>query len=507
MTSARWAWTTSPRVMSALAVFAAVVLFVCLNILARRFYARWDVSGARLYSLSPVTLEVLRTLDAPVEVIVMLAEGDPVTASARQILTTYSAHSRALNVRFVDPDRDHAELKAIASKYQLSSSGSDDAVDTALLFAKGKSVWRVGSDQLMTYDEAAGRVQPLLEQALTSGIRNVMSVERQQVCFTRGHGEASLDGAGTDGLAVFRSSLERNNFEVREIDLAVTGQASALAGCDLVVVGAPRSTVSPAAAELLRAYLTDGGSLLLVLQARLTEQGTVQSHGLQSLLALGDIESGRDVVFEADPELMLPVGIAGEVFLATTRPHEVTRLLADTGQVPHRVLMQMPQAITLGSNSTAVSLLTSSARARRIREPGRLADPQAHGEVLESAATGEQVLAAALQLGPSANKGAARQGRLVLVGSLAPLVDTGFLGSRLFVDGALAWLSNAPPPVNVPEKPAREVSLNLSDESLASVSRYVLAYMPGTALLIGVILLAKRRSREKLSRGSTQEAG
>jgi hypothetical protein len=159
--------------MSAVAVAAAVVLFVCSNVLVRRFFVRWDATSQKLYSLSPVSLEMLGHLDGPLEVIVLLSDNDPVTASARQLLTTYAASSHWVRPRFIDPDKDPAELAAVQSKYS-PTNGSFAEAGVGMLIVRDKNSWRIGVEDLTAYDEAQGRVQPRLEQAITSGIRNVI---------------------------------------------------------------------------------------------------------------------------------------------------------------------------------------------------------------------------------------------------------------------------------------------------------------------------------------------
>jgi nitrate reductase gamma subunit len=70
----------------------------------------------------------------------------------------------------------------------------------------------------------------------------------------------------------------------------------------------------------------------------------------------------------------------------------------------------------------------------------------------------------------------------------------------LLVESSVAWVAARPAIVSVPEKPARAVGLALTEESLGEILRYVLIYMPGTAALVGFMLLYRRRAQEKRSR-------
>jgi hypothetical protein len=61
------------------------------------------------------------------------------------------------------------------------------------------------------------------------------------------------------------------------------------------------------------------------------------------------------------------------------------------------------------------------------------------------------------------------------------------------VESALAWLLSRPQLVNSSEKPERQVNLRFTEKSMTEVARYVLLYMPATALCLGGIILLRRR--------------
>jgi len=93
---------------------------------------------------------------------------------------------------------------------------------------------------------------------------------------------------------------------------------------------------------------------------------------------------------------------------------------------------------------------------------------------------------------------AAHGSRLVVVGTASiawaqNLAHENLIATSLFVDNALAWLPALPALVNVPARAPKTLSLDLSEESLGEVLRYVLFYMPGTAALLGLLVLLRRR--------------
>jgi len=142
-------------------------------------------------------------------------------------------------------------------------------------------------------------------------------------------------------------------------------------------------------------------------------------------------------------------------------------------------------------------LLGTSGHAFGVLNPARLAAGNVELDSVEHDSDGPFSIAYAAELGPSSKD--KRAGRLVLIGSASPLLgttwqDATLAGTRRFVESAVSWLASRPTLVSVPEKAGRQVELRFTEESLAQVVRYVLMYMPGTALALGALILFRRRS-------------
>jgi hypothetical protein len=239
------------------------------------------------------------------------------------------------------------------------------------------------------------------------------------------------------------------------------------------------------------------------------------------------------LIFERDPDSVLPVGLGGEAFLASPAPHAITQGLMQGGEVRYKVLLQLAhgfERIDAASASAAGSangaaaggaapgatsppgttsasagpsdaqratpLLVTSGRAFGLLDPARLAAEGVDVDTLQHDSEGPFNVAFAAELGPASKD--KRAGRLVVIGSASPLLgatwqDATLAGTRRFVESALAWLVVRPSLVNVPEKPGRQVELRFTEESLAEIVRYVLVYMPATALALGALILVRRR--------------
>lgn len=103
------------------AVAAVVGLVVVLNWVGNLTSHRFDLTATREHSLAPQTTKLLKSLDAPYEMITLLSTQSVATAStqdnrilkARDLADDYGRHSTNIRVRHIDPDIDVDQLRAL----------------------------------------------------------------------------------------------------------------------------------------------------------------------------------------------------------------------------------------------------------------------------------------------------------------------------------------------------------------------------------------------------------
>jgi hypothetical protein len=504
----------SLHAFSLIGVAAAVVIAIMANVLVARFYKRWDWTSAGLYTLSQATHDTLRELKDPVEVIVFLSASDPLTLSVRHMLSAYGAETRFLRARYVDPDKNPAEFLALQQKYKLLAGKSEDGrvvTDASMVVARGERHWFVTTDDIVTYDEEDGRARPKLEQALTEGIRNVLERERSKICFTTGHQEISIDDGGPTGLAEFRYRLEKNNYAVELLDLTTPGKQAPLEPCRVVVVAGPEVEFAPKPAARIVQYLTAGGSVMLIANPVLDEENRIRPTGLDVISRAAGIQFNADFVIEQDEASRMPTGL-GETFFATPVLHDITKgLFKDGEKIEFKVMLSAAQSLRALPDRTAATLLKTSASAFSLRDIRPFVE---EGKPVRKGATDAQgpfSLALAAELPKPAGSKEKHGPRLVAVGSANVAWgrnwrETTLLGTRQFMESAMSWLAARPAIVSVPPKASHDVGLNLTEESLGEVLRYVLIYMPGAAALLGGFLMYRRRATERRSRRASKKA-
>ena len=501
----------SSKALSALGVLAAVVLAVNVNVLTSRFYKRWDVSSGGLYTLSGATTGILRDLTETVTLTVLLARTDPLLPPLRQLIVSYGAETSRLEVKYLDPEQNPAEFSAIQQRYGVTAGKAEDGrvvTDAVILVARGDRTWFVTSDELGQGDDE-GRAKPRLEQALTEGIAGVLGGEKAKLCFATGRGEASLDDVGPEGLAELRRHVEKSNFETSSLDLTRPDAAKLLAGCRLLAIIAPEQPYAADATLRVKAYVSAGGNVVAFVGPTFADDTRVAASGLEPLFELGGVRLERNVVLETEPSRRLPRGV-GEVFFATPVEHAATRgLVLEGGKAELSPLVSQSRALVLLSGGPARALVKSSPDALAIEDVKAVLDGKGPPP---DAPHAERIVVAAAELGKPPGSSEKHGPRLVFSGFAAlagakSFQDSALVGDRLLVENALAWAAARPPIVSVPEKPARALGLALTEDSLGEVLRYVLMYMPGSAVLIGAFVLLRRRAQERASRKVAPRSG
>jgi hypothetical protein len=503
--------SAATKLSTMIGIVAAMVLAVLVNVLVARHYRRWDLTRAGLYTLSDATVQTLRGLEEPVQVHVLLGANDPLTVSVQHLLDAYRGETSRLEVKLTDPDRHPAEFLALEQRYGLAAGETKDGrviADAAIIVVRGDKPYFITQRDLVEVDDAEDvRARPRIEQALTTAIRSVLVKERPKACFTTGHGEGTLDAGGA-GLAPLRDLLAKDNYDVAEIPPARSGDTSAppLAECRVLVVAGPSERVPPEDVARWKAYLEGGGSVLVAAGPvpDADNQRTVRL-GLDDLLGAAGLRLEDDFVFETDPTHRSTQGF-GETLLPIPKAHAITEGLlkaADRG---------MPIGLTVASSLTptgagvaapAPLLVTSDSGFGMVDFFTWAKNPTAPSAG-EHDHKGPLTIAAAVELPKKPSADAPHGPRLVAIGSASALFGATFRneelrGTRLFVESAISWLAARPAIVDIPEKPAVTAGLKVDEDALAAIFRYVVAFIPLAATLLGVAVYLRRRDTERRS--------
>jgi hypothetical protein len=486
---------------SAVGVVSAVLLSVCVNLIATRFDRRLDATSDHRYTLSIATRETVTALTEPVSVYVFLSRADPIASTVKQVVDGYLLLSRRLTLRWIDPDRDPGQFLALQSELGMAAGTSKDGKsvsDSVIVLERGKRRSFLSTDDIVQIDADSGEAEPKLEQALTRGLRRLADNTRPIVCFTQGHRELSLQDNGADGLSDLKTRLERDSADVRTVDLGA-GQQSTLENCHLVVVASPEIPLSPWAQRQVSNYVRRRGSLWVLSGTIPDESGRVRATGLDALLPDTGVFVGTNIVVEMDESQRLPDGF-GESFFAHAVDHAATRSLSrGTLERSLRVLVSLAPSLNIAPGSGAQVLLASSKQSIAVGDLGSyLGKSTSASGAPGSTRAGEHTVAVAIELGT--NPGGIKRRLIVAPASIvhnrAQRLPA-LVGNRAFVDGALTWLLARAIGVEIATTHRTTLQLALSDSDLNHLTIYVLLVMPGAVLVLGLALALTRYQRTR----------
>ncbi|MCP4755113.1 MAG: GldG family protein, partial [Proteobacteria bacterium] len=218
-------------------VFLAVVLTA--NYLGLLKHKRFDVTTSGRFTLAPQTINTVKNLKAPVDVLAFFPNQPHYRVEKQQakyLLEEYRFFNRDFSFRFVDPETMPAE----ARKYNIRQNGT-------IVFASGS------------------RQKPIAkisEQDFTGALLEVTGIKSKKVCFLAGHGERDLDGRGERGYSTAKMGLIRDLYRVGTIILTQSGSVSD--DCALLVVAGATKSFPSQEREAVRDYLKRYGKLLLL---------------------------------------------------------------------------------------------------------------------------------------------------------------------------------------------------------------------------------------------------
>lgn len=506
--------TRSTKAMSAAGVIAAVAVTILLNVLAARHYERWDFTTSKLYTLSPATLTTLRSLEQDVQFEVLLGANDPLRRSVENLLTAYRAETTRLEVRYVDPDRQQAEFVAVQQKYGIMTGRTEDdrvVADAAVVVASRGRHWFITPDDMVDFSEVDdGRTKSKLEQSLTEGIRAVLGGERRKICFTFGHGEFSLEDNSSQGLGELKDRLEKNNYEAVMVSATDTEPKNAYDSCDAIAVVGPGTPFTPAEAEAIGRRMREGMSGVLMLNPMLDAERKIQLEtGLEPVTKLFGIGIANDYVFEMDDEARVPRG-TGEVFFPVLEPHATTEGLAGAALALAglRIVMMRSRSLELlGGDAQPKTILKTSDEAFGMTDFYAWVESGGVPSKGQNDRSGPLAVGVAAELPKAEGSERPHGARLVVLGSANPALgqnwrDLALRGNAVLVGNIMSWIASKPPIVDVPAKVTPAATLQITESSLSEIMRYVLLFMPGAAMLLGVAVYLRRRTRDdKRGRG------
>lgn len=335
----KWIRGTNATIISIAVIGIFIIVTLFLNSMKG---IQWDLSENKKYSLSEQTISVLNKLDKDIKVTLFTGGGSTdesiMYRDIRDLLNEYKKRTNRVTFEEIDPNRDPAK----AQQYQIDQAGT-------IIFEMGEKQKKVYSYELFMSGQAQGSYNFMGESKFTQSIMGLITDVKHPIYFLTGHNE--LPAAQ---ISMFRSSLEGENYEIKDLNLYKEGKIPDDA--QAIFILGPQNDLDPKETALLKEYVQGKGKLFI---------STGYSKDLQSmknldeLLTAVNVKNAKGVVIETGRTLYNnPLTIVPNIQF-----HAITNDLADSDRV-----VVLPVAVALSTESgnpdwKANSLLKSSDKA------------------------------------------------------------------------------------------------------------------------------------------------
>ncbi len=274
------------KIWKDIAIVAAVVL---TNVLVHHFVVRWDVTNDRRYSIAPTTRALIQSLDAPLQVTILL-DGE---------LNAGFQRLQRATIEMVE------ELEAIGYwqlgiEYQVSAeevpkglsptviherthkgqTAQTTVYPYALITYKGKTavVELLRNNRGLSGEENLNHSIENLEFAFVEAIHSLARESVEKIAFLEGHGELSE-------AEVFDLSQALSHYY--QIDRGTLGnETGVLDEYRAVIIADPQLPFSEKDKYILDQYLMQGGRILWVVNGVRFSEQTLSENGMTPVIPL-----------------------------------------------------------------------------------------------------------------------------------------------------------------------------------------------------------------------------
>ena len=466
------------------------VLFIMVNYLGSRRYARWDFTKQKITALSGQTRQTLKSLKDPLTVVVFYQPTHRLYDRVKDLLEEYTRVSPKLQVEYVDPDQDVARARQLVGEFQLDVS--DPNALNLIIFQAGTRHKYLSDTDLAEYDYTAMQFggQPKVksfkgEDAFTSAIINITQARSPLIWVTKGHGEKSIDSQEPAGLSALKQALGQQNMTVETVALLERATTAIPPEVKLILIPGPTHRFTEDEVALLHTYLNRGGRVLALLDP-------VTDTGLEDLLKRWGILVDQDIV--VDPRARIPFVSAANLLIATYTEHPIVSKM--------KTLITM---FPLARSVRPADPMPEHVKVTRLA----MTSPDGWGETQTSVETfkfdegtdlkGPVSIAVAAErtaVASTEQVGSTKPTRIVAIGDSDFVINTqlGNAGNKDLFLGAIYWLTEQEQLIGIGPKPLESIKLNLTASQLTHIFWFSLLGMPFVCGMLGTGMWFVRRN-------------
>lgn len=235
-------------------VVVFLILMVMLGYLALQYRSAKDITQANRNLLTEGSVEVLKQMDAPINITVYAtnddaSNGDTFKKGVSDFVARYQRAKKDINLAFINP----SEEPKLAQEAGVRSDG----------------------EIVVEYNKRVEHLTPpVVEQDMTNLLVRLSRTNNQPIMYLDGHGERNLLGIKNHDLGEFGKQLESKGFKFANPDLTIAQEVPANGA--MLVIASPQVDVSEIEAKKIKKYIESGGNVLWLLDDN-------NLHGLQEV--------------------------------------------------------------------------------------------------------------------------------------------------------------------------------------------------------------------------------
>ncbi|MEM7187709.1 MAG: gliding motility-associated ABC transporter substrate-binding protein GldG, partial [Bacteroidota bacterium] len=315
-----------------------LVVFLAINWLGQMVYHRFDLTQDKRYTLSDAAKGLLDTVDAPLEIEVLLdgdlpAEFKRLQVETGQLLEEFRSHNPNVNISFIDP-RDEENAGVLQQLSQMGLKGAQveirengkSSVETIFPWALAYYNSKVVPIGLLkntlgaTPEERVNNSIQNLEYAFADGLGKLTQPKKRKVAVLKGNAEME-DRYLADFITTLRDYYYIGQFTMDSIVESPQRTLASLNVYDLVIVAQPEQAFTEAETYVLDQYTMQGGASLWMVDATTQRLDTVSGNAFAfgRDLGLNDLFFKYGVRVNMNLVQAMPSGF---IVLATGRERE-----------------------------------------------------------------------------------------------------------------------------------------------------------------------------------------
>ena len=439
-------------------IFVTLLLITVglLGILSSKHSVQFDWTSNQRNTLSGSSIDLLKTLEQPVEITVYVQDDDTVHAAVTEILQRYQREKDDFTFRLINPDIDFES-------------------------AKQDGVERYGQI-IIKYNNNSEIISSLSEQTISNALLRLSRPGGRRVIFLKGHGERNISNDDNTSYSKLAAELESKGFTLEAHNLLLSTFPP---DTSVLVIAAPDRALLQGEVDHIKTYVDDGGNLLWMM-----DPGDMQN--MDELANLVGIRFQPGIIVDNNINLRNTLRIQHPAMIPVLDylSHPVTENIQYNTLFP--ISRGIEQVDDRFNGAKIVQSLPQSWSETSALSDEIVFEPD-NGDTMGPIGI---VMALERDLVDDNNPDKATQ-RIIVTG------DSDFLANSYIGAGAnlslgmniINWLAGDDDLIAVEQKQAPDTRLELDDTEIMLIGTGFFIILPAALILSGVVIWMRRRRR------------